>query len=92
MADEIIRIDKNLKDSDSTVESWDICYKVEDGADTETFVININGDDMTDRTDQSEAETLANTEAATKKSDWITRKADKSSFTNVTTTPKSVTL
>lgn len=92
MADKIVRIDKDLKASDSTIQSWDICYEVEDSGDINTFVVNVKGDDMTDRTDQAEAESLANVKAKAIKDAWVAEKSNATNTSNVTETEKNVTL
>jgi hypothetical protein len=92
MADQILQKDKILKDSDSSVVQWEMCYSVESGADTNTFVVVVEASEMTDPTDEAEAKTLANTKATALKTAWVTALANSNTPTTTSTTPDTVTL
>lgn len=90
MADKIIKITRE-DNSDATVNCWHISYEVEDSGNKNTFVQTVLASEMADSTSESEAKTLANAKASTKKSKWITDKTI-TSTTDTTTTEESVTL
>ena len=71
MADVITQATRE-NNSDTTIKCWHISYDIQSGGNTNSFVVVIRAEEMTDPTDKAEAKTLANAIASTKKSNWVT--------------------
>jgi len=69
-----------------------VSYEVEDGGKSNSFVEVVLASEMTDSTSESEAKTLANAKASTRKASWVTAKATATSLTETTSTEETVTL
>lgn len=73
MADEITNC-IDFKDA-GVVQKYAIFYKVEDGANSTEFAVEVYAREMTDPDDTAEAKTLADVKATAQKAEWISKKA-----------------
>ena len=91
MADEITKAVRE-DNADTSVKCYQISYEVEDAGDKNQFVVKIEASEMTLDTDENEAKTLANTKASIIKADWVTAKANNTTYTDESTLEGVVTL
>lgn len=91
MADTITRAEKETN-ADTTVKSWQFSYSVESGANKNSFVVVVLASEMTDATDGTEAKTLANAKAVTKKAAWVAALAAQPTVDNQAGLEGAVTL